>query len=1023
MFLSSSLKSVRACLLLSVACLLTAVPVLALANADHSEMQCVETDTTINGSQLLPLIYHYWDSAGAIKTPDLNAGFELGESAKGFPFKRLINPGKEATLGKTKGNHWLRFCLRNITNQSQNLVTAFEPPTLTEIDFYPQTPGLMSFKTGSSKIMSTRDIPNSQFDFNVRLLPGEEQIFYVRVYAATTPFLVAKLWDRSSYDVDNNFKEGWFGIFVGVLMGLVIYNLLLFASARQLTSLFYIAWSLSVFIMILSIDGRLVQYLVPDHPQLSRTATVIFFPLSVYLTAFLCREFIKLKNYPKLDKVGRLLLAFSLLPLLLAYFYDSAVYSRVCSIFAILVGGYFCLFVPIYALIKDRLAAAKYVLITQAPIILCLTDRTLFALGFTEKYYVPYTTMTALMAALILFSYYIGLMAHREKEAAQRSALEQLNISNTLKSNYNNQLEQELQQKTADIRSMNSDLERQAQKLLQLDESKSRFFANISHEFRTPLTLIEGPLTTLLEHEASNNKETIRGVIKHSDSLKQLIDQILVLSELDDNALDLKASPLDVVETIKELSAQFESLCADQGIGLSVKSDQAFINAYVDVEKLQIVMNNLLSNAIKFTDAGGQVNVTVSSTKSTSEADPDFSQDEYVQIAVTDTGHGIPTPELAHVFDRYFQSESSKLSGSGVGTGIGLALVKELVELHGGSVSVNSAHQPIEIPNKEPTKPSTGTTFRVILPLGRAHLNDNEIVDDATRIDTNISTSIPSEGGPQPELDSDQQKGASETVRQSILVVDDNEDMRNYIKQLLAVDFEVTTANDGLLAEIALKKQVPALIITDLMMPNRDGLGFVRAIKQQEAFANIPIIMLTARAGMRDKIEGLMAAVDDYLIKPFSGQELKARIQNLLNKQAQFNAFYHAAQGQHKGTLQDAALAPDESTSYIEKIKAIVNQRLMESDFGVEELANAMHVSEATLRRRLAEQANFTPAAFIRHCRLDKARQLVAQGNMRSLTELARSVGFKEVTYFARLYEKTFNQELQLRPSAQDTSS
>ena len=177
--------------------------------------------------------------------------------------------------------------------------------------------------------------------------------------------------------------------------------------------------------------------------------------------------------------------------------------------------------------------------------------------------------------------------------------------------------------------------------------------------------------------------------------------------------------------------------------------------------------------------------------------------------------------------------------------------------------------------------------------------------------------------------------------------------------------------------------------------------------------------MLTARAGLHDRIKGLMAAVDDYLIKPFNGRELKARIQNLLNKQAQFRAFYQAANASELTTTADTPKTAEPPNTYLDKIKALVDKRLTQSGFGVEELAQALHVSEATLRRRLAEQANFTPAAFIRHCRLDKARQLVAEGQVRSLAEVAHSVGFKNPVYFARLYQKTFNCEIEL-PRPQD---
>ena len=954
---------------------------------------------SMNGAELLPFLEHYWDSAGAIKLPALNAGSELSDTVQEFPFAKLNTSGKEVFIGENEGDHWFRLCLNNPSNEPHSLVVAFEPPTLSEIDFYPQKRGLASFQTGRTKKLSTRDIPNPQFDFNVRLLPNEKQVFYIRAYSDTNPYLLANLWDRSSYDAENNLKETSFGIFVGVMLGLVIYNLLLFVSVRQWSSLIYIAWNISVFMLLASIDGRLVQYLTPDYPHFSRIATTIFYPLSIFLSALFCQEFIKLKSYPKLNHAGKLLQVVSLIALPSAYLYDIAFYFRTCAALGLIFALYFGLLVPVYIFVKDRLVAAKYILMISATIIVCAVDRFFFVLGITSQDYVPLSADSALVIAMILVSYFIGLMAYREKQAAQRAALEQLNISNSLKSSYNTQLEEELEQKTADIRSMNENLEQQAQKLLQLDESKSRFFANISHEFRTPLTLIEGPLTMLLERESFPEKQTLRGVIRNSNALKHLIDQILMLSELDENSLGLKASKVDVVEAVNEFAAQFTSMVEQKGVSLICEASQPVIHAYVDYEKLQIVINNLLSNAIKFTEAPGQISIKLSCSAADCGQKDEYSRDEYIHIEVADTGQGIPDNELAYVFDRYFQSDSSELSKSGLGTGIGLALVKELVDLHAGDVTVKSVYEP------DDNITQTGTSFCVTLPLGRAHLSDQELIENFNATTNGINISLPNGTD---EEESHELVSDSQGYRPTVLVVDDNKDMRRHIRRVLEGHFRIITAQDGLLAEEVLNEQIPDLIVTDLMMPNRNGLEFVESIKKHDEFARIPVIMLTARAGLDDKIKGLVAAVDDYLVKPFSGHELKVRIKNLLNKHAQFSAFY---QDQVSGL---GSKHSNQTKTYIDKVKLVVNQRLSDRDFGVEELAKALHVSEATLRRRLSENAKFTPAAFIRHCRLERARGLLLQGNMRSVSELANAVGFSQPSYFARLYEKTFNCELDI---------
>lgn len=1014
--------------LLTLFCQLLALPELeAASNQSELDNNCLQVREQIKGENMLAHIAHFWDADGKIQAPDKTAGHTLSQTAGSYRFELLKNLGDRAPLKHTQSNHWFRFCLSNPTSETVNIVVALSPPSLSEVDFYPQKPGLPSFKTGNTQPVSSRDIPNNHFDFNIRLTSGETQTFYMRVNTVDNPFIQAEIWDRTSYDRQNNMDEILWGIYVGVFGGLVIYHLLLLLSARQLTSFLFIVWSTSIFMLLSSLQGRLVQILFPNYPQLSQLGVDIFYPISTFLSAVLFGHFMQLKRYDWLNRIANGLLVCSALLLVFAYANGSLAYAKTLDAVAVVIACFFGLWAPIYALIKDRLDAAKYIIFTLAPLIVVLVDRTLFSLEISSDFFITFDLKIAIVCAMIILSYYIGLVVYQEKQVAQRNALEQLNISNTLKSNYNSQLEQELEEKTEAIRSMNADLEQQAQKLLQLDESKSKFFANISHEFRTPLTLIEGPLNMLIEEDGSGDtvitkRSTVKGLLKHSQSLKRLIDEILLLSELDENALDLRASRVNVVDVTRSFVAQFESICQQKGIVLSCQADQANIQAYIDYEKLQIVLNNMLSNAIKFTGSAGRITVAVSSTVAGAEPIDGYSADEYIQILVSDTGHGIPEHELEHVFDRYFQSESSELSKSGIGTGIGLALVKELVELHAGTVQVESVCKS-DVLTESKGSTQSGTQFCITFPLGRAHLNDNEIISEMAVDSAHYEQLMPMADVIESSSESTETLSPVDQERPIVLVVDDNDDMRQHISQILATQYDIITAADGLLAEAALKEQMPALIITDLMMPNRNGLEFVQSIKTQPQFANIPIIMLTARAGLQDRLKGLMAAVDDYLIKPFNGRELKARVQNLLNKQAQFNAFYQTANDQflNKGKPSADDLSPikvdGSSETFLDKVKTAVDARLMLADYGVEDLAQDMFMSEATLRRRIAEHANFTPAAFIRHCRLEKARQLIAEGDITNIAEVAHSVGFKNSGYFARLYRKTFNCDVELPQS------
>ncbi len=904
-------------------------------------------------------------------------------------------------LGTNDSSHWLSFCLNNQSDETQNFVLATSPAIMAEIDFYPLKKGLKSFQTGNARPMKTRDIHSPEFHFNITLNAGETQYFYMRVSSRANPYISANLWHEPFYIVAKDKAEGLDGIFVGILFGLILYTLLLYISVRQSSSLLYILWSGSTLLLFASIDGRVLQYLVPNSPSVSYLSVVVFYPLSIILSALFAREFIKLKDYVLLNKIGTFIVVCFVIVLLITYQYALSSYFRVNGAFGFIVVLYFGLLAPIYAVVTNQSVQARYLLFAQLPLIVCILDRTLFTMELTSRFYVPYSAKVGLVAEKILLAYYIGVTIYREKAEAQRLAVEQLQISNDLKSNYNEQLEAEIKSNTAEIVSMNESLEAQAKKLLEADDVKSQFFANVSHEFRTPITLIQGRLTQLLEQRDNFDPSIIINAIDHSKALQNLVDQLLTLSKFDADSLALQTQRMNVSDTVKLLSSQFSSAAESKGVSLHFESSAPDAYAYIDAEKLKVMINNLLSNAIKFTQKNDAITVKVSTTI-TNDTDPlDPSRDEYVEIKVIDTGHGIPSDELEFIFDRFYQSRNSATVGSGLGTGIGLALVKEFALMHAGDVLVRS----VAADSNREQNCASGSEFTIRLPLGRAHLHAHEIIESHASpvalqtVDIPkdlLSTSLESA----PELTQ-----ANQTERKTILIVDDNDDMRHYLRSLLEPEYHVEEAEDGERAEQCVRRSQPDLIVTDLMMPKRDGLEFVKSLKQDSSFANIPVIMLTARAGLDDRLKGLMAAVDDYMAKPFDARELITRIENLLKKQAQFNAFYQSrmalsVEEQNAGELQDSLIA---------QLRRIVEKHLGDSKFGVAELAKEMHVSKATLHRRLADESCFTPSEFIRQCRLKAARQLSAQGRVKSISELANAVGFNQVGYFSRLYQKTFN--------------
>ncbi len=996
-------------------CFLTFFSSSAFATAPPYKDNCMPVVENMQGANLLYFGFHYQDNQNQFSASDLVYSKNFDAFFERNNFNRMADLSGEYVLGESGVSHWLRFCLSNTTNIVQNLVLAAAPAVLAEIDFYPQKKGLKAFQTGNRKPFSSRDINSPQYHFNVQLQAGETQDFYLRVKSRSKAYIRASISSEPEYLIAKDGRESLDGLYVGVLLGLMLYTMLLYIWVRDPLSLLYMIWCSSIIVLFAAVDGRILQYVLPDNPERAYSFIIISYPLCVLVSAFFARQFIRLKEFPLLDKVGHAIIAVCVVVIAVAYPKGHVVYFKACAMSGFLVVVYFGVIAPFYGMVSRRSTHSKYLLMAQLPLVVCIIDRTLFTMAVSSEYVIPYTPKVGLGATMVLMALCNGLITYREKYQAQDIAIEQLEISNSLKSNFNNELQVEVEQKTTQIRKINAELEQQKQKLIKLDEVKSTFFANISHEFRTPITLIQGPLSDLLANERypekSSTPSVINSAIRQSKSLQAMVDQLLMLSKFDGDSLSLRASKINVSDAVNLITTQFYSFAESKKIKLSFQSEAPEVSAYIDIEKLQVMLNNLLSNAFKFTPASGRVVVDVSSAADRSMLEGERSTDEYVEIRVTDTGHGIPDDELDYVFDRFFQSRSSALNGSGIGTGIGLTLVKEFAMLHGGYVEV--AHRRRTVPisrdqNQGIDQNKKGTVFCIRLPLGKAHLSDNEIIvngDIAPLIGEESSQIGIEQSENQPKAEVISPKGDRPTV----LVVDDNDDMRAYICGHLLSDYRVIEAQDGVEAEAVANKQLPDLIITDLMMPKRDGLAFVESLKTSEnnKLANTPVIMLTAKASLDDRLSGLLAAVDDYLTKPFDARELKLRVSNLLKKNAQFHAFYSAGEPIAADNLKESIQS--DKDQFIGKARSIVDQYLANPAFGVNELAEHLHVSRATLARRLSEKGNFTPSEFIRHCRLDKARQLSEQGSVRSVKELAGAVGFSQAGYFSRLYQKTFN--------------
>jgi len=553
-------------------------------------------------------------------------------------------------------------------------------------------------------------------------------------------------------------------------------------------------------------------------------------------------------------------------------------------------------------------------------------------------------------------------------------------------------LEQIVKNRTKEINHKNRQLEEQSEKLKEMDKVKSRFFANISHEFRTPLTLIMGPLEQMLSN--SQDKEQHRKVnlmLRNSQRLLNLINQLLDLSKFDSGRMKLQAVRQNIVPFLKGMKDSFELAAQQHEVGLTFHSEAKNITLYFDTEKLENVMCNLLINAIKFTPPGGKVTVSVTA-----------SSPEVVEISVRDTGIGIPRDQLEYIFDRFFQAEEPSRAHHLKGTGIGLALTKELVNLHHGRLDVHSRMG-------EPS----GTEFIIQLPMGKEHLKPGEIIE-IIEGETPTTCKIPSsmlieeeksEREPKETMDTGEPVEDEAHEKDIILVVEDSADVREYIRGSLEPIYKVVEAKNGEEGIYKAKTIIPDLIISDIMMPGIDGYELCGVLKKDVLTSHIPVILLTAKASDEDVLEGLETGADDYITKPFNTKILCARIKNLIDLRR------HLQQNlKREMTLQPVKTSVSAvDKEFFKDMHQVIEKNLSESDFNVEQLGKKLYMSRATLYRKIMALTGETPTEYIRTYRLKRGAELL-KNNYGTVLEVALEVGFSSSAYFTKCFKEKFHQ-------------
>ena len=540
------------------------------------------------------------------------------------------------------------------------------------------------------------------------------------------------------------------------------------------------------------------------------------------------------------------------------------------------------------------------------------------------------------------------------------------------------------------MESKNAELKRLNEEVLELTHSRLVFFTNISHELRTPLTLIADPVEMLLEDSGIKGKsrELLKMVKRNAVALQQLVSSILDFRKIQNGKMELTLYRFDLVKALKMWVGDFQLTAERKQIKLHLDITDSVGSQEVvaDKEKIARVVFNLLSNALKYTPAGGDIFVSLKD------------EDGKFRLDVRDTGKGISQEEAGKIFERFFQAK-----GAASGTGIGLALVKSFVELHHGEARVES-------------ELGKGSDFFVVIPREQ---EDNSLVihTDVDNVDNYVSFSLSDdktlvdEANLQYIDDGERKSGkvqqllSDNTNKPTVLVIDDNNDIRQYEHTLLQDDYIVLEAADGKEGLDVAKKEVPDLVICDVMMPVMDGLEFTQNLKTHTATSHIPVIMLTAKNLEEHRAEGYEHGADSYITKPFHSKVLLARIENLLKQR---KLLKHLFQGTPEAELEIAdSHLEDRDKQFMKQLHAIIQKNLSDSEFGVEDIGKQIGLSRVQLYRKVKAMTGSSVVDLLRKARLAKAKRLLESRSM-SVSEVAYDVGFSAPSYFTKCFKDEY---------------
>jgi len=520
-------------------------------------------------------------------------------------------------------------------------------------------------------------------------------------------------------------------------------------------------------------------------------------------------------------------------------------------------------------------------------------------------------------------------------------------------------------------------------KLKEINNFNSRFYANVSHEFRTPLSLILAPLEEVQKNESLSTRENelLSLTSRNARRLLDLVNQLLDLSKLEAGKMELKVKSGNLEAFLHVIASSFDSIAESRQIGFKKNIAAGSHALWFDPDKLEKIITNLLANAFKFTPTHGVVTFAVF----LNEAD----ENGTLTIVITDTGRGIPKDEQAFVFLPFYQTKQTS-GGVNTGTGIGLSLVNELIKLYRGSISFQSY-------------PDRGTEFTITLPTSKRAFSQDQILESLQEDSFLPAMGVGFAEGPLNEDIFSDDDAPTTNEKDTVLIVEDNAELLNFLASKLRNSFTVLTATDGEEALRLALKAVPNLVLSDLMMPQLDGIQLTDKLKTDIRTSHIPIVLLTAKNEQETRIDGLKTGADDYLTKPFSTEELLVRITNLITQRKKL------ADRFHERILAGASpfSEPSLDDKFLRKVKEVVEEHISDFTFSVERLAEETNLSRAQLLRKLKALTGLAPNEFIKDLRLKRAADMILQ-KVDTVTQIGYAVGFNDQSYFTKCFKKQY---------------